>query len=116
MGSPVGTRYYYDKGQVRVQVKIAKDDLMCLKSLAIDNEVSVVSLVTDATSWMVQNMDKVPADFPAPVKECKPFYTYIDKSIHKKLKKVSLCTESPLCDILGFILTVWARAGGEIDQ
>jgi len=113
-GSSVGTKYYYEKGSVRVQVKISREDLVMLKSLAIDKDKSVVSLVADAVNWMLSNSDKIPADFPTPSVETKPFYTYINKESHKSLKKVSLGINKPLCDILGFILTVWARAGGEV--
>jgi len=115
-GAIVGTKYYYEKGHVRVRVKIARDDLVALKGLAIDKNKSVVALASDAISWFLGNMDTIPAEFPAPQLSStdKPFYTYIDKDVHKDLKKVSIGLNRPLCDILGFILTVWSRADGEV--
>lgn len=111
-GSSAGSKFYYDKGYVRVQIKLDKKTLFALKNMAIDADTSVMSITQKAVEWMLGNSDMIPADFP-PINESNYFYTFVAKDNHKKLKKVALIANRSLCDLLGFMLGVWTKANGK---
>ena len=111
-GSSAGSKFYYDKGYVRVQIKLDAKTLFALKSMAIDADSSVVSITQKAVEWMLGNSGMIPADFP-PMKDSSYFYTFVVKDDHKKLKKVALIANRSLCELLGFMLGVWAKANGK---
>lgn len=109
--SSAGSKFYYDRGFVRVQIKLDPKTLFDLKNMAIDEETSVVSITQKSVEWMLGNSNMIPTDFP-PISASSYFYTFIAKEDHKKLKKVALTVNRSLCDLLGFMLGVWAKANG----
>jgi hypothetical protein len=112
MGSSAGSKYYYDKGCVRIQVKLDPKTLFALKNMAIDKDSSIVSITQEAVVWMLENAGMIPVDFPS-ISEAKYFYTFVHKDEHKQLKKVALAADRSLCELVGFMLGVWAKANGK---
>ena len=112
MRSRVGSKFYYAKGYIRVQVKADRRSILMLKSLSIDEEKSIVTVTGEAISWILENANMVPSTFPSP-SEPKSFFTFVNRDDHKRLKKLCAILNRPLCEVTGFIITIWAQANGQ---
>ena len=115
MGNSTGTKYYYDKGYVRIRIKLGGDDVQKLKRLAIEKYLSTAKLVQQAFEWMVNNKDKIPVEFPPPP-DGQFFYSYIPKEVQKAIKTQAIDIKAKACDLMGFMLQIWIQADGKIEE
>ena len=114
-GNSTGSKYYQERGCVRSQVTLDSDSLTKLKSMAIEQETSLMRTAQSALAWFADNFSQIPVGFPPPIDE-ERYFVYVPRQTHKQIKKIALAHKRTMTELMGFMLTVWAKANGEIES